>query len=128
TCIPATGDGRRREHGRRRAGRCMDCRHDTARDDDNKRTGWRVHLRVCHVHLLRRRGRLDVPVRPRWRLIRGVRLARLLQRPGRRPHSFEVRATDPAGNTDLTPAHRTWNIDTSAVDATPPTATLIAPA
>jgi len=44
------------------------------------------------------------------------------------PHSFEVRATDPAGNTDLTPAHRTWNIDTSAVDATPPTATLIAPA
>ena len=40
----------------------------------------------------------------------------------------EVRATDPAGNTDLNPAHRTWNIDTSAVDATPPTATLIAPA
>ena len=33
------------------------------------------------------------------------------------PHSFQVRATDPAGNTDPTPAGRSFTVDTSA----PPT-------
>jgi len=32
-------------------------------------------------------------------------------------HSFDVRATDPAGNTDPTPAGRTWTIDVSAPPA-----------
>src|SRR5207253_528758 len=36
-------------------------------------------------------------------------------------HSFQVRATDPAGNTDPTPASYTWT-----VDATPPETTITA--
>jgi hypothetical protein len=31
-------------------------------------------------------------------------------------HTFEVKATDVAGNTDVTPATRTWTIDTSATE------------
>jgi hypothetical protein len=33
-------------------------------------------------------------------------------------HSFSVRATDPAGNVDATPATRTWTIDLTAPDTT----------
>ena len=35
-------------------------------------------------------------------------------------HTFDVRATDLAGNTDQTPATRTWTINTVVVDTTPP--------
>jgi len=34
------------------------------------------------------------------------------------PHTFEVRATDPAGDTDPTPASRSFTIDTTAPDTT----------
>jgi hypothetical protein len=33
---------------------------------------------------------------------------------GEGPHAFEARATDPAGNTDATPATASWLVDTSA--------------
>ncbi|MEA2134479.1 MAG: large repetitive protein [Solirubrobacteraceae bacterium] len=33
-------------------------------------------------------------------------------------HTFDVRAVDRAGNTDPTPASRSWNVDTSAPDTT----------
>ena len=39
------------------------------------------------------------------------------------PHAFEVRAVDAAGNTDQTPAHRDWTVDTIA----PETAILTGP-
>ncbi|HEX6651402.1 MAG TPA: Ig-like domain-containing protein [Thermoleophilaceae bacterium] len=43
------------------------------------------------------------------------------------PHSFDVRATDPAGNTDASPATRSWTIDTSIPDTTAPVVTLTSP-
>ncbi len=38
------------------------------------------------------------------------------------PHTFTVAATDPANNTDPTPATRTWTVDTT--DTTPPDTTI----
>jgi hypothetical protein len=42
-------------------------------------------------------------------------------------HTFTVRATDAAGNVDATPDSRTWVVDVTVIDATPPTVTLTAP-
>jgi subtilisin-like proprotein convertase family protein len=44
------------------------------------------------------------------------------------PHAFEVKATDPAGNTDGSPATRSWTIDTGVPDTTAPMVTLTSPA
>ena len=43
------------------------------------------------------------------------------------PHTFTVRATDPAGNVDATPASRSWTVDTSVSDTTAPTVQVTAP-
>ena len=43
-------------------------------------------------------------------------------------HTFTVRATDPAGNFDPTAASRTWTVDLTVPDTTPPTVSLTAPA
>ncbi|HYT11040.1 MAG TPA: DNRLRE domain-containing protein, partial [Mycobacteriales bacterium] len=43
-------------------------------------------------------------------------------------HAFQVRASDAAGNVDATPAERSWTVDTTVTDTTPPTVTLTAPA
>lgn len=37
---------------------------------------------------------------------------------GNGPHTFDVRATDPAGNVDATPGSRTWTVDTNFPDTT----------
>ena len=42
-------------------------------------------------------------------------------------HTFTVAATDPAGNVDATPDSRTWTVDTSVSDTTPPTVEVTAP-
>jgi hypothetical protein len=39
-------------------------------------------------------------------------------------HTFEVRATDVAGNVDATPATRTWTVDVPPPDTTPPDTTI----
>ena len=43
---------------------------------------------------------------------------------GNGSHSFAVRATDAAGNTDGTPASRIWTVDTSVPDTTAPETTI----
>ena len=43
-------------------------------------------------------------------------------------HTFAVAATDPAGNTDPTPASAGWTIDTHLPDTTPPDVSLTTPA
>jgi subtilisin-like proprotein convertase family protein len=43
------------------------------------------------------------------------------------PHEFQVKARDPAGNTDSSPATQSWTIDTSIPDTAPPTVTLTSP-
>jgi hypothetical protein len=39
-------------------------------------------------------------------------------------HTFQVRATDVAGNTDATPANYTWTVETTAVDTSAPETTI----
>ena len=63
--------------------------------------------RELHVHLLR--GRLDLPVLARRRPFEPCTSPEDVKvKKGK--HTFEVRATDAAGNTDPTPATQSWTV------------------
>ena len=59
-------------------------------------------------------GRIELRGSPRRRRLERERKPEDLQRPDRGSRSFQVRATDPAGNQDATQASYTWTIDTTA--------------
>ncbi|MCB9573234.1 MAG: hypothetical protein H6709_14205 [Kofleriaceae bacterium] len=77
-----------------------------------------------HVHVLvaQRRRRRDLRLRPRRRRLRGVHVAGDLHRLAEGAHTFTVRVTDEAANSDPTPATATWTIDLTAPDTTLDTA------
>ena len=77
---------------------------DTTRPDTNITGGPinSVSSTTADVHVHVERGRLDVPVLARRRRVR--RLPGQLHRPLAGRHTFQVRATDAAGNIDPTPA------------------------
>ena len=76
------------------------------------------------VRVPRHRGGFDIPVPPRWGGVGRLHLPGRLQRPGNGVHTFAVRATDPAGNTDPAPAEFTWSINTAVQFGVWPSANL----
>ena len=94
-------------------------RHGRAADDDRQRPVRPDERRDADVRVLGRPGRLDVRVPGRRR-----RLGLLRSTPDTTAsladgaHTFEVRATDPAGNVDPTPASRSFTVDTAAPNTT----------
>ena len=113
---------RRRQRGRDRP-RPRTFTVDTVAPDTTINSGptGTINVRTPHVRVLLRRGGLDVRVPAR----RPARLARTCCTSPRTlgpladgTHTFQVRATDAAGNVDATPASRTFTVDTSRPDTT----------
>ena len=112
-------------HGRRHQG-AGHVDHRSADGDDHQHDG------DVHVHGQRRRhraGRPDLRVQARHRLVRS-RARRPKTYPGLAvgPHTFQVRATDAAGNVDGSPASYSWTIQEPAPtpDTTAPETTISA--
>ena len=99
-------------------------RHRRARHHDRQRPLGPDERRHADVHVLGQPAGLDVRVPHRRRRLGFLQLAPT--RPPRwltAPHTFEVRATDPAGNVDPTPASRSFTVDTSVSNVDPPAET-----
>ena len=99
-------------------------RHSGAGHDSRLGPGRRVDngQQICHVHVQLGPAQLELPVQARHGRLRSLRSPpQSYSNLGGGSHTFLVRATDPSGNTDATPASRTWS-----VDITPPTTTITA--
>ena len=82
---------------------------DPPETDDHRRPEEQDQEEVRDLRVQLRRARVELPVQLRRQGIRGVHLPRTLKA-GKGKHTFEVRATDAAGNVDPTPATQSWTV------------------
>ena len=92
------------DHGRAR-------RHDGAADDDRLRPARDDDQHERVLRLLRQRESVDLRVQARRGRLRRLHVAGRATGLSVGAHTFEVRATDAAGNTDLTPASQSWTVE-----------------
>ena len=106
------------------AGRCgryacitnVDGRHGGAKHDDEHWAKWDGRFHICNIYIYVDRGWIDIPIRVDTGTFHACPASYTGLSQG--SHTFQVRSTDAAGNTDATPASRTWTVDTVAPDTT----------